>query len=295
MSWLRLRHTTLYTYSGPVFAGPHRLVLRPREGHDLRVETFVLRTEPAARIGWSRDIFGNSVARATDFAGPSDRLLIETEAVLWRSLADPSPPPGREPGWPPLYEALEAAMVAAYLAPVYPEDGDSLRAWLAREPEAEAPPAAAPAVLERLCRRIHREIGYARRDEKGVFSPAQTLARRGGSCRDMATLFLDAGRALGFAMRFASGYLECEASRAGRATTHAWVEAYLPELGWRGYDPSAGGPTTASHIVTGVSHHPRGVMPVSGSFLPSLAGAVALGLSASVFTERLERPEPALR
>ena len=53
---------------------------------------------------------------------------------------------------------------------------------------------------------------------------------------------------------------------AGKASTHAWAEVYLPTLGWRGFDPTIGDLTSAGHIVTGVSIHPRGVMPVSGSF-----------------------------
>lgn len=328
MSWLRLRHTTVYHYSAPVQLGPHRLVLRPREGHDLRVDSFSLRLEPAGLLEWSRDIFGNSIARVTEFAEPTTRLTITSEAILWRSLADPSPPPspppGHPPAWPVVYEPLETAVADAYRAPVYPDEREPIVAWLreggldvdaaAADTGAEAGGVAgdaagvasagmvasagarrgarpAPELLGDLCERIRREIGYGRRDEKGVFSPAQTLALRSGSCRDMATLFLEAGRALGFAMRFASGYLECAASRAGQATTHAWVEAYLPELGWRGYDATSGRMTTASHIVTGVSRHPRGVMPVSGVFRGE--GAQALGMTASVFTEELARPAPA--
>lgn len=108
----------------------------------------------------------------------------------------------------------------------------------------------------------------------------------------MAALFLEAGRLLGFAMRFASGYPECEASRAGEASTHAWVEAYLPELGWRGFDATTGTATTAGHIVAGVSNHPRGVMPITGLYHGD--GAKPLGLAVSVRTERLdERPAAA--
>lgn len=289
MSWLRLRHTTVYDYSAPVRLGPHRLVVRPREGHDLRVESFSLRLEPAGRVEWSRDIFGNSIAHVLEFAAPASRLSITVEANLWRSLADPSPRPRRAPDWPVAYDALETAMAEAYRVPAYPAERDAVSAWLTADGAPE--PVSAAEVLDGLCGRIRREIGYARRDEKGVYSPAQTLALRSGSCRDMAVLFLEAGRALGFAMRFASGYLECPASRAGQATTHAWVEAYLPELGWRGYDPSAGRATTASHIVTGVSNHPRGVMPVSGVFHG--AGASTSGLTVKVLTERIERPAPA--
>ena len=71
-------------------------------------------------------------------------------------------------------------------------------------------------------------------------SPAHTLALKSGSCRDMATLMLEAARHLGVAARFSSGYLHSSASRAGRGTTHAWTEVYLPTLGWRGFDPTRG-------------------------------------------------------
>jgi transglutaminase-like putative cysteine protease len=41
----------------------------------------------------------------------------------------------------------------------------------------------------------------------------------------------------------------------------------LPRLGWRGFDPTLGKPASTQHIVTGVSNHPRGVMPISGGFI----------------------------
>jgi len=286
MSWLRLRHTTVYQYSGLVTIGPHRLVVRPREGHDLRVEDFALRCEPEGEVEWCRDIFGNSVARIPGFARPSDRLSIVAESILWRSLADPSPPLPAFWDEAVSYDPLEAAVAGAYRTSVYPDDRETVRSWL------EEPPAAFKegerGALGALSDRIRKEIRYTRREEKGVQSPAETLARRKGSCRDMAALFLEAGRELGYPMRFASGYLEGEASREGDATTHAWVEAYLPELGWRGFDPMLGSSTTASHIVSGVSNHPRGVMPVSGLYFGN--GIKTTSLKATVFTERIRRP-----
>jgi len=77
---------------------------------------------------------------------------------------------------------------------------------------------------------------------------------------------MDAARGLGMAARFASGYLDCPASEAGRAAMHAWTEVYLPIIGWRGYDPTLGEIVSRKHILVGVSHHPRGVMPISGLF-----------------------------
>jgi transglutaminase-like putative cysteine protease len=113
---------------------------------------------------------------------------------------------------------------------------------------------------------IYQNIRYRRREERGVQSPLETLRLAAGSCRDMATLLLEAARSLGIAARFASGYLDSAASAAGRAATHAWTEVYFPEHGWFGFDPTLGEGTSHKHIVTGVSSHPRGVMPVSGSY-----------------------------
>jgi transglutaminase-like putative cysteine protease len=102
----------------------------------------------------------------------------------------------------------------------------------------------------------------------------------------MATLLMEAARACGVAARFASGYLHGRASMAAAASTHAWAEVYLPTLGWRGLDPTIGDVTGPSHIVTGVSTHPRGVMPVSGAFTG--APTDYLGLTVTVKTTVLD-------
>ena len=155
MSWLRLTHSTVYEYARPVRLGPHRLVVRPREGHDLRVDSFSLRTEPAGTVEWCRDIFGNSVARV-DFEVATPRLAIVSEAVLWRTLANPSPRPPEAEDWPVVYDVLETVVAEAYRAPVYPEDQAAVLAWL--EAGGGARPAPATQALDGLWQRIPREI-----------------------------------------------------------------------------------------------------------------------------------------
>ncbi len=263
MSWLRITHETTYHYNKPVELGSHRLVLRPREGHDVRVESFALSIGSAHEVEWSRDIFGNSVA-SVKFSEPTDMLRIESRVLVWREPYLRQVSATEAAIWPPDYDALEMIVVEAYRRPVYPEDADAVKAWLC--PPGWVKPESVEAALEQLCRRINKTIRYTRRDERGVFPPTKTLLGGTGSCRDMATLFLEAARALGIAARFASGYLECEAADLGEASTHAWIEAYVPGRGWRGYDPTSGAQTAHKHIVTGVSNHPRGVMPVSGHF-----------------------------
>lgn len=88
-----------------------------------------------------------------------------------------------------------------------------------------------------------------------------------GACRDYATLFVEACRYLGLAARFVSGYFHGSATENGNASTHAWVEVYLPGTGWKGFDPTLGELTGSDHIPVAVARHPKIVPPVSGSFV----------------------------
>lgn len=267
MTRLRINHRTEYHYNRPVELGQHRLVVRPREGHDLRVESMSLEIQPAHRMVWSRDVFGNSVA-IVDFTESTTSLVIVSEVVVHRTTPFPQQDP-HEPwriAYPVTYDPLEMTFTSAYQSASYPDDVEKLREWLGQiitNPSVDD----AESVVFRLGAAVHEQIHYQRRSEKGVQNPAKTLELASGSCRDMATLMMDAARVLGIAARFASGYLDCPASEAGRASMHAWTEFYLPELGWRGYDPTIGEPTSLKHVTTGVSNHPRGVMPVSGMFV----------------------------
>ncbi len=286
MSWLRISHETAYRYSAPVRFGAHRLVLRPREGHDARVEEMRLEISPEFELEWSRDLFGNSVA-TVHFLAPADRLFIRSQVLLHQML--PSAQSGAmnraRVAFPVEFSELESSVAAAYLRSTYPDDQEEVRAWLASVSDVSRLADARKAVLA-VGRAIRGAIQYRRREAKGVQTPGATLREKAGSCRDSATLMLEALRVIGLPARFASGYLDCAASEAGRASTHAWAEAYLPEIGWVGYDPSIGESTSAKHIVTGVSNHPRGVMPVSGTYFKE--DGDYLGMEVAVRTERLD-------
>jgi len=266
MSFRRIIHTTTYRYREPVTFGLHRLVVRPREGHDLQVQDLELRIQPSCRVTWHRDLFGNSIAAAV-FSEPAALLEFRNEVVICRQ--DLASHRGLLEAFPvhfPVdYAALEMPVVAGYSAAVYPEEAKGLAEW-AHGLFAPTSGCDAVALVHAMGIWIYRNIQYRRREDRGVQSPLETLRLASGSCRDMATLLLEAVRAVGLAARFASGYLDSASSAAGRAATHAWTEVYFPEHGWFGFDPTLGEGTSHKHIVTGVSSHSRGVMPVSGSY-----------------------------
>jgi len=266
MSLRRIIHTTTYRYCAPVYFGLHRLVIRPREGHDLQVRELNLVISPACQVTWHRDLFGNSIAVAV-FKEASEVLEIRNEAIIVRrditshqGLLESFPV-----SFPVEYSTLEESVVAGYRSPVYSDEKAGLERWV-HGTFAPSVGSDAVALVHAMGMWIYRNIQYRRREDRGVQTPLETLRLSSGSCRDMATLLLEAVRSVGLAARFASGYLDSASSAAGRAATHAWTEVYFPEHGWFGFDPTLGEGTSHKHIVTGVSSHPRGVMPVSGSY-----------------------------
>jgi hypothetical protein len=81
LAFLEVSHTTIYRYSRPVRFGDHRLMLRPRDSHDLRLIQTDLNISPPASTCWHHDVFGNSVAIAS-FNEPGSELRIESNLRL---------------------------------------------------------------------------------------------------------------------------------------------------------------------------------------------------------------------
>ena len=280
---LYLRHETSYSYSSPVSFSPHRLVLRPREGHDVRLESMTLETFPASSIRWYRDILDNSIAIA-EFNQTATQLMIRSEFIIDLPPAENGDQAPLLVAYPPRVAGIDELATVPYRQFTYPPEVDRLRRWFADNGLAPSTGEQRP-IFDDLTALIYKTIRYNRREEHGVQSPVTTLDLASGSCRDMAVLMIETSRAMGFPARFVSGYLESANSNVGRGSTHAWAEIYLPDRGWTGYDPSIGRRVGPGHVAVGVSHHPRGVMPVTGGFTGY--GAVNGPLVVTISTKRL--------
>ena len=263
---IRIQHRTTYRYSVPVSFGQHRIMVRPREGHDVHIESSALEISPAHTTRWMRDVNGNSLAKV-DFHEKADKLVFYSELVLEQYDINPLDFILEDSAvhYPFVYEPESLTELAPYMAVLYPRDTVPLREWQARfwKPGDNIETFE---LLQKVNQHIFETFKYVRRDEPGVQTPAETLKKGSGSCRDFATLLLEFCRASGLAARFASGYMLCEATEAGGASTHAWTEVYLPGAGWKGFDPTTGVMTGAQHVTVAVSRNPENAAPISGTF-----------------------------
>ena len=88
MPLLTIHHKTEYRYAHPVAFGEHRIMLRPRDGHDLRVLKSSLEIGPQPMsLRWIHDVFGNSVAIAT-FDERSESLTFTSTVTVEHSPAE---------------------------------------------------------------------------------------------------------------------------------------------------------------------------------------------------------------
>jgi transglutaminase-like putative cysteine protease len=285
---IRIQHRTTYRYTSPVRLGTHRVMVRPREGHDLHIESSILTIRPTPTIHWVRDVNGNSIA-LLDFTERANELMIYSEIELHHYDSDPLDfrvePYARH--YPFVYDPWTLPELTAFTHILFPRDAIRLRDWLGQfwQPGKLVETAS---LLKTLNRYIFETFRYGRRDEFGVQRPTETLERNSGSCRDFATLFIEACRSWGLAARFVSGYMLCEASEAGHASTHAWAEVYLPGAGWKGFDPTSGTLAGSQHVAVAVSRHPEAATPISGSFVgPTTAFT---GIEVDVKLEQLDKP-----
>lgn len=272
MRRFKILHRTYYNFSSEVWLEPHALRLRPKEGHELRIESSSLDITPAATLRWHRDVEDNSVAIAT-FDTPAQQLVIESEVVIQQFNEAPLDflVDAYATNYPFAYAAEDRIILAPYLRtsrlPLY----DPLVKWVTKLWKA-GEDIQTYTLLERLCVHINQTLSYQAREEPGVQTSADTLARGTGSCRDFANLFMDAARHLGLAARFVSGYLHAEPSSDNFGSTHAWAEVFLPGAGWKGFDPTIGKIVGTDHTPVAVARLPESVPPISGSFV-GLPGA----------------------
>lgn len=278
MRRLKIVHRTYYNFSGAVRLGPHRLLLRPRVGHDLRIESSTLEISPTATLRWLRDVYDNSVAVAS-FETPATQLSILSEIIVHHYDEAPLDflVSDHAVHYPFDYEAEQRTVLQPYLEAPLPADEAAVRDWLGRfwRP---GQPVQTYTLLQSLCAGIHQSLRYQTREEPGVQGAAETLQIGVGSCRDFAHLFMAAARVLGLAARFVSGYLHAPSPDGSPGATHAWAEVYLPGAGWKGFDPTIGELVSSKHIAVAVARLPESVPPVSGAFFGPPGSSLQVGV-----------------
>ena len=298
MPTLTVRHLTAYTYRQPVAFGEHRMMLRPREGHDQRLIEARIDITPAPKdVRWVHDVFGNSVA-VVNFNRRARELRIESVSTLDHSphnVLDFQLDPHAKT-YPVAYAQEEMPDLARSIERHYPDPERQIDAWARSFLRSDGP---TPTVdlLAAMTRGIKRDFTYLARYERGIQDPARTLRLGSGTCRDYAILMMEAARALGFAARFVSGYIYSPGLDGGPylggGATHAWARIYLPGAGWVEFDPTNGIVGNKDLIRVAVARDPGQAVPLQGTYTGFPADN--LGMTVEVQVTSNDPPQPLRR
>jgi transglutaminase-like putative cysteine protease len=277
---LSVKHVTTYSYSAPVHLGEHRMMMRPRDSDDQRLLSASLAISPEpSRLRWIHDVFDNCVAVA-DFESEVERFRVESRIEVEHRISDA--PEGvieeRARTYPFSYDVEEMPDLARSIERHYPDHAGEVDRWARRFVNLGGLTETGALLMTLTCA-IKESFVYERRSARGTQSPLQTLESRRGSCRDFATLMMEAARALGLAARFVTGYLyvpdrDTGESHLGGGATHAWCQIYLPGAGWVEFDPTNGIVGSRDLIRVAVARDARQAIPLHGTYYGG-AGALA--------------------
>jgi transglutaminase-like putative cysteine protease len=260
---ISVEHSTVYRYECAVSLEPHTFRLRPRMTSTQRLLAFELRILPAAkRAVESLDQDGNLALHAW-FDGPTRELSVLSRFTVELLRENPfdfvlSGQSLRLPLW--YSEPLCAA-----LAPYRNDIPVSTTVKQYAQSIAAGEQGNTLSFLAALNGQLFQTHQHVTRPEGPPWPSGVTLSRLEGSCRDLAVLFCDACRVMGIAARFVSGY-ECAAAGQPDSYMHAWAEVYLPDVGWRGYDPSRGLAVTSGHVAVAAGFDYDLASPIAGVY-----------------------------
>jgi transglutaminase-like putative cysteine protease len=262
---LEIVHRTNYRYTGPIAESSMEVRLQPMDGNGQRCLEFELELSTGITPHTYKDGFGNNV-HYFNLVRPHRHLRITSRSVVETGLG-----PDADPGDELIDDFLR------FRTPVKDVEGirDLAQKHSISEPRSRE---AIEDALDELTRSLHRDFEYTSEVTNVYSSVDDVLALRAGVCQDFAHLFIAIARAMSVPARYVSGYIYARGRRGATAASHAWAEAWLPGLGWTGYDATRPVRTTENHVRLAVGRDYTDAAPTRGVYVGSSTGAMTVSV-----------------
>ncbi|WP_375789212.1 transglutaminase domain-containing protein [Bradyrhizobium sp. Pha-3] len=248
---LRIAHTTTYRYE-PAASGVIQILRMTPGSHDGQyVADWQIDVSTDSRLDIHEDAFGNVTHVLTH--GSITDLTIHCEGLVETQDTggvlkgtDERFPPSLFLRATPLTD-LNPAMTAAV-----------------RELRAEAG-SDVLGFLHALMVQIYEHMTFDEDPTNSATSASEAFALKRGVCQDYAHILIACARAGGVPARFVSGHFLRSDGMVNQQAGHAWAEAFVPDLGWVGFDAANGICTTDAHARVAIGLDYLGAAPVRGT------------------------------
>ncbi|MCA0755468.1 transglutaminase family protein [Paenibacillus sp. N4] len=275
---LSISHVTEYEYAEPVTDSVNEIRLTPSTNERQSCYQQAISVEPNASLFSYEDYFGNRV-HAFSVNGPHKKLTIRTAmTVVTRKAPTAEERAHYLSGKSPLQEwewlkSEEAAnrftefMLGTEYTEVTPEVERFARSLMGEKGNDET------CVLDwltALSGKIRSDFLYDPEATDVKTRTADMFERKRGVCQDFAHLMIASSRAFGIPSRYVSGYHFVGDLQGGSAdfeqASHAWVEAFVPGLGWCSFDPTNADPVGERYVKLGHGRDYKDIVPVKGVY-----------------------------
>lgn len=280
MTHLHIRHQTRFLYSSPIHENIMEVRLSPREGDRQHCHDFSLTVTPNAEIFSHTDAWGN-IVHHFNIPSPHTRLEISSEAQVSLQMTDNLPEVLPHSTWDEIDAVAQRDHWHFVHNSQFVHQTDLLRALAT---ELNLSRANDPlTTLRHINSGLFEKFNYDQEQTK-VDSPIDVaLKARGGVCQDFSHIMLALVRGMGIPCRYVSGYLVRDFSAESRERSvedesHAWVEAWLPTLGWTGFDPTNDLVVQNRHVCVAVGRDYADVPPTRGVFTGNVTTALSVGV-----------------
>lgn len=248
---LRIAHSTTYRYEPPASGVIQLIRMTPRNHDGQYVADWQIFVSTDSRMQMHHDAFGNITHVLTH--GPIGELTINVEGLVETQDTSGVLRGSDEPFPPSLF--LRATDLTAFNGEMR-ELADELRPRVDDD---------VIGFLHELLVRIHEHMTFDVDPTHAATTAADAFALRRGVCQDYAHIFIACARAGGVPARFVSGHFLRADGVVQQDAGHAWAEAYVPRLGWVGFDAANGISTTDAHVRVAVGLDYLGAAPVRGT------------------------------
>ena len=249
---LHIAHSTVYHYDPPASGAIQLLRLTPRNHDGQYVVRWRIDVSPDARLSMREDAFGN-MTHVFSATGPFSQLSVAVEGEVETHSSD-GVVRGTVERFPPSLFLRETELTRA----------DAAIANFAQEVGIAGGGAALPS-LHALLQRLHGEIVYDLALTDTPMSAADAFAGKRGVCRDLTHIFIAAAHCLAIPARYVAGYLQLADGTIDQEAGHAWAEAFVPDLGWVGFDPANAVCPTDAYVRVAIGLDSLGAAPMRGT------------------------------
>lgn len=285
---LRVTHKTRYEYNHPVQKSSHRFLMRPVEDRQQFLLDYSIEVDPEVSAIAFEDVFGNATL-GLEIDTPFNRLEIESKSTVSIYAVPPLEQRAAfiSTEMPPVLMPWQRQMLSAYLLPTeLPETQLKALSEFAASFSARNDYDLVGTLLD-LNETLYRDFEYVSGSTTNETTAFQVFESRRGVCQDFANLMICLARLLQIPARYRMGYIFTSADYSNQIqseASHAWVEVYIPRVGWHGFDPTNGIQVGADHVRVACGRNYLDATPTTGTIY---AGGGTETLTVSVRVEEV--------